>query len=75
MSKFEGRAQVENELGRALIHEELLAVPSINELSPAHLAVLRGLVRCQRLAALLYLRAVVADSTTPELFELIDRCE
>jgi len=74
MSSFEGRAQVENELGRALIHQELSAVPSINELSPAHFAVLRSLARCQRLAALLYLRAVVPDSTTPLLVELIDRC-
>jgi len=73
VSDFEGRGQVENELGRALSPEELTISKSIDDLSPASLTVLRVLARRQRLAALLYLRVVLPDASTPLLDELINR--
>jgi hypothetical protein len=72
MTDFDGRSQVEGELGRALTQDELMVVDSISQLSTTNLAVLRVLSRRQRLAALLYLRAVVPDASSPELNELIN---
>lgn len=73
MSDFQGRGQVENELRRALTEEELKVSKSIADLSPANLTVLNILAGRQRLAALLYLRAILPDASTPELSALIDR--
>lgn len=73
MSNFEGRGQVENEIGRLLTQDELLGVDTISQLTSAHLAVLQILVRRQRLAALLYLQAILPDLLTRELNELINR--
>ena len=66
------RAQIEVELGRPLVAGELDARSSIAQLSPAQLAVFRTLVRTQRIATRLYLRAVLPDALTPELEAFIN---
>ncbi len=72
MSEFKGRGQVENALGRTVTQDELRVVETIGELSSTHLAVLQVLSRRQRLAALLYLQAVVPNALSGDLNELIN---
>jgi len=72
MSEFEGREQVENALGRALTQDEIIVAGTIDQLSPLNHAVLRVLVRRQRLAALLYLRQVAPGEFATHLNEFIN---
>ena len=72
MNDFEGRSQVEDALGRAVTQAELSGVASPDKLSSENIEVLRVLARRQRLAALLYLKAVVPDAVFPDINELIN---
>ena len=72
MNEFEGRSQVEGALGRPVTDDELKVVASLGHLSSENIAVLRVLARRQRLAALLYLKAIVPDAVFPDLNELIN---
>jgi hypothetical protein len=67
------RNQIESHLYRSLEEDELIGVPSLDHLSPRHLSVVETLARRHRLAALLYLRAVVEGVTGDDALALIDK--
>jgi hypothetical protein len=56
--------QIEDTIGRPLQTEELIEVPSLEQLTEAHLSVGRILARRQIVACVKYLRAIVADLDT-----------
>jgi hypothetical protein len=69
----ERRAQVEACLYRALTEEELATAGSLDELTTAHLAVVRRLARFHRFAGFMYLEAVVAGTTLAAALDVMDR--
>lgn len=66
------RYQVEQHLRRDLTVDELVTVPSVSDLTPAHKAVLDFLALKHRLVAMIYLCGVVDGLIAPEARAIID---
>jgi hypothetical protein len=69
---FRFRGQVEAELGRSLTDAELQEVASLDELTDDQIAVLAAIRRHNRMAPMLYVKAVVPTADHHAVIKLID---
>jgi hypothetical protein len=67
------RNQIEHALGRQLTSEELAPASSLDDLSTAHIGVIKRVAPKQLVACINYISAIVPDAVTPDIAKVVYR--